>query len=296
MKGIQSPTRIQFKNILFATDFSPSAKLGVPYAAELASRYGANLYAFHVRTPAVNPMTPPNSWRGLEEAAKSEIKQQKQELLATFAGIQPEILISEGDLWFNLEAAIEEHDIDLIVLGTRGRSGISKFLWGSAAEEIFRQAPCPVMTVGPQVPVQPKEGEQFAHILFATDFSPESVAAAPYALSLAAEYRAQLTLLHVVVEMKVGDLVQPSEVMASDTRLLRNLVPPEAEWCVPEYVVERGPASERILDVAARRGANLIVLGVRRPSGFPGAATHLLIATAHKVVSEAHCPVLTVRG
>ena len=54
--------------------------------------------------------------------------------------------------------------------------------------------------------------------------------------------------------------------------------------------------AERILEVAKERNANLIVLGIRRSGGFPGAVTHLPFATAHKVVSHATCPVLTVRG
>jgi nucleotide-binding universal stress UspA family protein len=83
----------------------------------------------------------------------------------------------------------------------------------------------------------------------------------------------------------------------SSSQLLRKLVPTEADlWCVPEYVVEKGDPAEKILEVAARTGAELIVLGVRQPSGFPGAATHLPIATAHKVVSHSTCPVLTIRG
>ena len=79
--------------------------------------------------------------------------------------------------------------------------------------------------------------------------------------------------------------------------MLRNLVPPDAElWCEPKCVVERGDSAEKILDVAGRTTADLIVLGVRKPGGVAGAATHLPIATAHKIVSHARCPVLTVRG
>jgi nucleotide-binding universal stress UspA family protein len=297
VKALDVRTRIQLKNILFATDFSRASRAAVPFAAELAKRYGAKLYALHVKPPAVNPMTPPETWRGLEEAARIEGEQQRQELCKSFAGIQAEILIQEGDLWSNLAVAIEGNKIDLIVMGTRGRSGVVKFLLGSVAEEIFRQAPCPVLTVGPHSPAEPKRGGEFSRILFATDFSPESVAAAPYAISLAQEYQTYLTLLHVLAEPKAGDLVHPSELTTSSTQLLRNLVPPGAElWCVPEYVVERGAAAEKILEVAAQSKADLIVLGVRQPSGFPGAATHLPIAIAHKVVSHAACPVLTVRG
>jgi nucleotide-binding universal stress UspA family protein len=297
VKTLDARTLIRLKNILFATDFSPASGLAIPYAAELAKHYGAKLYALHVRQPVVNPMTMPASWYGLEESAKREDDQHRKELLDAFRGIQPEVLIKEGDLWSNLAAVIEGNQIDLLVMGTRGRSGIGKFLLGSVAEEIFRQAPCPVLTVGPHAPSEPKRGGEFYRILFATDFSPESVAAAPYAISLAQECQAYLTLLHVLAEHKAGDLVHPSELTRSSEQLLHNLVPPEAElWCVPEYVVEHGVAGEKILEVAAQSKVDLIVLGVCQPSGFPGASTHLPISIAHQVVSHAACPVLTVRG
>jgi nucleotide-binding universal stress UspA family protein len=295
MAGVSA--HIQLKNILFATDFSAASNAAVPYAAELAKRYGAKIHALHVRPPVVNPMTPPRSWKAVEEAAKIEAEQQTRALVKSFAGIQPEILIEEGDLWSNLAKAIQEKKVDLIVMGTRGRSGVGKFLLGSSAEEVFRQAPCPVLTVGPHSPAKGPQGGEFTRIVFATDFSPESVAALPYAVSLAQECQAYLTLLHVVAEPKGGELVHAPELTRSFTQLLHNLVPSEAElWCVPEYVIERGEVAETILNVAAQSKADLIVLGVRQPSGFPGAATHLPIAIAHKVVSHASCPVLTVRG
>ncbi len=149
MKALEVHTRIQLKNILFATDFSPASDVAVPYAFELAKHYGAKVYALHVRPPIVNPMTPPVTWKSLEEAASREAEQYKQDILKSFAGLQPEILINEGDLWSNIEAIMKETPIDLIVMGTRGRSGVARFVLGSTAERIFRQAPCPVLTVGP---------------------------------------------------------------------------------------------------------------------------------------------------
>jgi nucleotide-binding universal stress UspA family protein len=297
MNRLAVQTRIQLKNVLFATDFSSAAGAAIPYAAALVKRYGATLHILHVRPPVVNPMTPPETWRASEEAAKVEAGQQTQELLTHFVGIQTEIQIKEGDLASNLAAEIQQHNIDLVVIGTRGRSGIRKFLLGSTAEEIFRQAPCPVLTVGPEVHQKKIRAAEFTQILFATDFSQEANAAAPYAISLAKECNACLTFLHVIAEAKAGDLVDPSELVASSERLLDNLIPADDQaWSVPECVVETGSVAEKILDVAARRGADLIVLGVRQPHGFPGAATHLPIATAHKVVSQANCPVLTVRS
>jgi len=297
MKAVAARTRVEFRNILFATDFSPASNAAAPYAAELAKRYGAKLYALNVRPPVINPATPPLTWRGLEEAAKIEDEQHRQDLINTFAGSHPEILIQEGDLSVNLAALIEEDKIDLIVLGTRGRSGIRKFILGSTAEEIFRQVPCPVLTVGPNAAESTKPGGAITSILFATDFSAESNAAVPYAVSLAQECQARLTLLHVIETPKPEEQVQPADLVNSSTHLLRKLVPAEAElWCVPEFVVERGDVAEKILEVAASRKAELIVLAVHQPSRFLGAATHLPFAIAHKVVSHAACPVLTVRA
>jgi nucleotide-binding universal stress UspA family protein len=271
MKALDTKTRVQVKNILFATDFSPAAAAALPYAEVLAKRFGANLFALHVRTPVINPMTPPAGWPALEKAAELEEIERRKSLRNAVPGIEPTVLMEEGGIWENLHAAIQKFRIDLLVIGTHGRSGFGKLLLGSAAEEIFRDAPCPVLTVGPHATSEPNQAGEFTRILYAASFSAESTAAAPYAVSLAQEYQARLTLLHV----------------------LEN---PEAElWCEPDYVVERGAVGEKILDVAKNRHADLIVLGVHRPVGVPGAATHLPIATAHHVVANAHCPVLTVR-
>jgi nucleotide-binding universal stress UspA family protein len=210
--------------------------------------------------------------------------------------MEPDVIVEEGALWDKLSSVVEKEAIDLIVLGTRGRSGIEKFFLGSVAEEVFRRAPCAVMAIGPFANGIPPASGDFKKILCATDFSAESKAAAPLAISLAQEFQAHLTLLHVIQKEKTGDLVRASDLQESSIGALRSLVPKEAElWCVPHFVVEHGVPADKILEVARREGADLIVLGVRRPGGFPGAATHLPIATAHKVVSHAGCPVLTVR-
>ncbi len=291
MKAAEARTRVQVNRVLFLTDFSKAAAAAIPYAAEIAKRFGARLYALHVQTPVVNPMTPPTTWAVLEKAAEAETKAQQKTLIESFPQLSPEVMIGEGDLWATVQSVVEKEKIDLVVLGTRGRSGAGKFFMGSTAEEIFRMAPCAVLTVGPLSPEEPPRESEFTEILFATDFGPESNAAASYAISLAQEFQAHLTLLHVIADILVGtDIVESSE------RRLRKLIPPEAElWCEPRLALEQGPAAEKILEVAHLKKADLIVLGVHRPD-FAGVATHLPFATAHKVVTHARCPVLTVRG
>ncbi len=297
MKAIEARSRIAIKNILFTTDFSQTAATAAPYATELAEYFGAKLHVLHVRTPVVNPMMPPQTWAGLEEAAAIQSGEQRDALRKQFTRVEPEILIEEGDFWSHLSTAVERDHIDLIVCGTRGRTGFPKLLLGSTAERIFREAPCAVLTVGPHVPEHAPGRREIREILYATDFGPEAAAAAPYAVSLAQEYQARLTLLHVMPEFDAKRHLNLEEIESSCADELRSIVPQGAElWCQPSWIVRQGDPAEKILEAAAYRKASLIVLGVRRASGVPGAATHLETATAHRVVSQAMCPVLTVRA
>jgi nucleotide-binding universal stress UspA family protein len=179
---------------------------------------------------------------------------------------------------------------------------LSKLLLGSIAEQILRRAPCPVLTVGPRVAGLPTStfgnGNsapveiRFQRILYATDFTPQSLAAKPLAVSLAREFGAELTLLHVIEEH--ADLSRKPGPLESATQRLEELVS-EKEALSPKAVVEFGSPSGRILEVGEEHHADLIILGVR-PPGYLGVVSHVPWATVPKVVAEACCPVLTVRG
>jgi len=296
MKTATARTAVRIRNILFATDFSASAAHAIPFVRQIAKHYDADLVTLHVRPVVVNPMTEPVSWPTDIEAAKAEDDKHRKEILDAFPGIRTQVRIEEGSIQDHLEAAIEKNNTDLVVIGTRGRTGLGKMLMGSVAEEIFRTVSCPVLTVGPHTDVSRVPGGQFREIVFATDLSPESQGAAAYAVSLAQEFQSRLLLVHVIPEPEAGELVTAADVTASSKNLLRKLIPPEAEaWCRPDYFVFRGDPADKILDFANLRETDLIVLGVRPETGVPGAATHLPISMAHKIVSHAACPVLTVR-
>lgn len=288
---------VQLKNILVCTDFSPASAEAIPYAAGLAKAYEAKLHLLHVRPATVYLGPPPEEWTGLAEESEAVVRNNAETLLAPYAEIKSDVTIAEGAIWPAIEEQLEKNAVDLIVLGTKGRTGFGKLLLGSVAEEIFRKAPCAVITVGPHATQEPKVAGEMSNILFATDFSPASLSAAPLAMSLAQEHEARLTLLHVIADEKTGEFVVPANLTGASKRLLQNLIPPEGElWCKPNCLVEQGEAAEKILDVAGRTRADLIILGVKRPKLIEGAATHLFNATAHKIVSNARCPVLTVRG
>jgi nucleotide-binding universal stress UspA family protein len=286
MKMIDARTRIQLQNILLTTDFSAAAQAAIPYAAGLAKHFGATLCVVHVRPPAIGALMAPGAEHGAAQAARIDRERQTRQILASFPETRPEVVIEEGDVCSRIEDLIASRDIDLVVTGTRGRAGAAKFFLGSVAEKIFRTAGCPVLTVGPHSRASGNLPGEMGTILLAADLNPQSTAAS-YAVSLAQEYQARLIVLRVI------GLGEPGELPRS-TELLRYLVPADAElWCSPQYIVEPGDVAGTILSVAAERQADLVVMGARRPE-LPRASTHLP-STAQKVVSQAGCPVLTVR-
>lgn len=295
MKAAEQSTSVTLKTILFATDFSESAKKALSYATGLSNRFRAKVFVVHAKEPP-NYALPPESWKRADDADALHMRELRQLLPKLMPGLECEFCVGEGTTWQIVESALEKTKADLIVLGTRGRTGAAKLLLGSQAETILRRASCPVLTVGPHSKTITGGEKELQEVLYATDFSPESQAAAPYAISITLSLQAHLNLLHVVEEQKVGELVHPTDVMSSSEPLLRSLVPKDAKfWSEPRCFVETGVAAEKILEVAEHIPASLIVLGVRKPVGVPGAATHLGIALAHKIIAAAKCPVLTVR-
>ena len=296
MKALETVTRISLKNILYTTDFSPSAEAAAPYAWELAKRYGAKVMALHVRPLESNGMVPPEAWAAVHEANVLQANQQAGHLKSLFRGVENEVEVTEGAVWDVISKTIEEKEVDLLVTGTHGREGLGKMVMGSHAENILRHSPVPVLVVGPYVRSGPETTTRMKRILFATDFSVASLAALPHAISLAEENQAELDILRVVPPQKSGELVHPSELMDATVRQMKQLFPMEAEaWCKPQYLVEIGEPAQKILQVAELSKADLIVLGVKRVHRALG-VTHIPWTIAHKIVAEARCPVLTVRS
>lgn len=301
MKRAEGESHVSMRNILVATDFSHSSDAALAHAASIARRYDAKMFVAHVIRPDAYQLVPPEATTVALEQTRRYAEQQMASLLISgrLRDIPHQVLLGTGELWTVLSEMLGQHEIDMIVVGTHGRTGVRKLLLGSAAEEIFRMAPCPVLTVGPKV--EAPEGAAPApdplsrrRFLYATDFTAHSERAAAYAVSLAQENQAHLTLLHVVQESAEVSPHNRARLVEFFTKRLHDLLPGEAEmWCEPDIKVEFGEPADTILKVAGDTKSELIALGVRRTGTFPG---HLPPATAYKVVCQAHCPVLTVRG
>jgi nucleotide-binding universal stress UspA family protein len=296
LHSVAAQKRIALENILYATDFSSASIAALPYVRGIAMQYGSKIHVLHVKEPASYAFVTPDMIPSVMEMQERLEQEQVEQLHKVFARIPHDVVFSEDNLWSALDKTIGTKSIDLVVIGTNGRTGAAKMLLGSVAAEILRRAECPVLTIGPHCRGSAKEHLEMGEILFATDFSPESLAAAPYAISFAEEHQAELTLVNVIQESAGVELVHPEQYIDSAWRMLRNLVPPEAElWCTPTCIVTRGAPAERILRIAGERKPDLIVLGVKDVKKAMSVATHLSRATAQEVVANAPCPVLTVR-
>ena len=294
MKAAPARTRIALKNILFATDFSPAASAAAPFAIQLAKSYGAKVYAVYVNPFENYAVAAPEAWAAMADTRDEKAKEYTERLNEQLRSVEHEVFIGEGNIWGEISSIVEAKQIDLIVLGTHGRTGLGRAVLGSVAEEILRNAPCPVLTVGPHVTLQAEKAADLREILYATDLAAEFPAAAPYAVSLAQETQAHLALLYVIDSRKTGGEFVPERLAETKVEKLHNLISREAEmWCEPRYIVEEGIPGEKILEVAARQNSDLIVLGAQPANWL---STHLNAGTVHKVVSGAKCPVLTVRS
>ncbi len=289
-------TRVSIKNVLFATDFSPVSEAAFQYAEAIARKFGSKLHAVHVVPPQAYKYVPGGGGEVPWDIDEHQAKEEMEHLEARMTGIPHDALTVRGEIADSIHILIVEKNADMLVVGTHGRRGLARVLMGSVAERIFRQAPCPVLTVGPKVASDAPREIEFNRVLFATDFSEASLAAAPYAFSLAQEFQARLTLMHVVA-LPLDPMESHQVILSEREKKLRNLLPAEIDlWCRPDYAITFGDAAENILKLAKEREADLIVLGVRGAGGAVGVATHVADAVAHEVVCQAKCPVLTVRG
>ncbi len=116
-------------------------------------------------------------------------------------GIEHKFIVRQGEPWPELREIILKESADLLVVGTHGRHGIAKLFLGPIAEQIFRQADCPVLTFGPQTDGRrPWSVTSSTHhtFLFATDFGPASLHCLPQAIAAANQFGAKLAFLSIV--------------------------------------------------------------------------------------------------
>jgi nucleotide-binding universal stress UspA family protein len=281
--------------ILLASDLSQASGRELQYAVAVARHFDACVYLTHI-LPGSEHSTVSQEGAAADQVCREDAEQKIAAILKSgqMNGVRCEILLERGFLWQTLDALLRKHGIDFVVVGTHGRKDMQEGFGGSWAELIFRHADCPVMTVGPEARNDYSPTETFRNILLATDFGRASQRSVPYACSLAREYGATLTLLHVLSNTGVNS--QGGLAALHDTtrvQLLESLPPGTDQNCSYEFEVRTGDSAHEILDFARHRKIDLIVMGAKSGTTL---LNHLPEPTTYTVASGAPCPVLTIRA
>ena len=309
MSTLELAKSVTFQSILMATDFSKASQSALEYAAGLAHQNGAKLHVLNVVPPIARAAIPLDSLPPDLDRTIAESGLHLKQFVASnlMEDLQHEEIVSRGNILEVVDEMIADRRIDLLVVGTSGHSAPAQVLLGSVAEELFRAVPCPVLTVGPSV----RKGQSLGmrRVLFATDFGDASANALPYAIDLAEKSHGELILLHAVEPVAVsdtdpfwhlaGEVIEARQAQEALTyRRLDSLLPANLDLkCKVTKKVVCHFALDAILKTAREKEADLIVMGVSRASALMAAVkSHIPWTTAHEVVRNAACPVLTVRG
>lgn len=292
---------IDITRILCPIDFSEYSDHALRYAMKMAAWYGARLHVLHVMPPMPPSATSALSAAGRELVAKN-LHAAVERWREPGVDATSELIESAATSFIIMERA-DALDVDLIVTGSHGRKGLKRAFLGSVVEPLLHRSRRPVLVIPAglnQVRLERPVG--FERIICAVDFSASSLTALAYALSIAEEADATLTLLNVVeLPPELLNPPQPPDFSiegartgAEAERLARlwELVPEHArEFCTVEARVLEGGASRQILGLAEQQLADMIVLGVHGRNALDLA---VFGSNSKDVITRAHCPVLIV--
>jgi nucleotide-binding universal stress UspA family protein len=303
---------IEIPRILCPTDFSDCSRRALDHAVAIAKWYESTITLLHVRAvvPAAayapaGGVLPTSLTPEDPNALVAAMKRLGEGAGGT--GVPMEYDIADGAPAAEILRKAEAMPADLLVMGTHGRSGFDRLVLGSIAEKVLRKAACPVLTVPSGAPDVVPAPVLFKRIVCAIDFSDCSMQALSYAMSLAQEADADLTLVHVIeVPPDVPREVHENEfgiprslreyvaLAEEDRRARLEAAVPEGvrAYCRVDSALPTGKPYREILRVAGERKADLLVIGIHGR----GAVDRMLFgSTAEHLVRQASCPVLTLR-
>jgi nucleotide-binding universal stress UspA family protein len=271
--------------ILVGTDLTDLDYL-VPYAIAQAEACGASLVLAHV-IPSV-ALVPVDAAAVLAADAAAILDEACSKIRA--AGVRCEAEIRHGSPVDVVAELVGQVHAGRVVLGTHGRRNLKRFFLGSTANEILKKVEVPAWTVGPHA--RPLAHGAPHRILHPVSLSSGYQETAKFALGLAQLYKAEITLLHVLPRDVEARSVSEHLVQWTAFELGR-LIPQEAPlWTTATIMVEAGEVVDRILEMAEKMLADLIVMGSNPDSPFwPVYGDN----TVYNVIAEAKCPVLTLR-
>lgn len=285
-------TGVGIRNVLIATDFSRRSSFTLNFGLEFSRHYAAQSYIVHVLPLNDFAMAGPEALVAAQDAARRDLLELKQQLKSCSyqEGEDYHLLMAEGDVADTILECARQKQIDLIVLSTHGRSGLTRTLLGSVAERVFRHSTVPVMTIGPGALRPPSVAPR--NLLVPVDFTAASEGSLRYAAELAKEHDARITLLHVVSRVPDDALLDVDRVKRGVEQRLAEVAQGISKDVSLRFRAELGKVAPTILDIAGEINADLLVLGVH---ALPHLLDRMRWQVAYDVVRDAACPVLTVR-
>jgi nucleotide-binding universal stress UspA family protein len=291
---------LRIERILCPVDFSESSVIAYDYAQSLAGHYQAKLFLQHVVDfilPAYAYYAPASYLDDLYQGVRNDAREELHKFAKLYRrdGVQPDCIVDDGDAMYSILSFAEAQRVDLIVMGTHGLKGHDRVTLGSVAEKVLRKAPCPVLVVRKPAPevVAPEGAEspgELRRVIFCTDFSDPSYRALDYALSAAAEFDAELTLVHVIEDIPSSADIEAA--VATATQKLDKLIPPEGvKPARIKTLVRIGRAYQQIIELTLEVQADLVIMAVRGRNALDLA---VFGSTTYRVIQLGPCPVLAV--
>jgi nucleotide-binding universal stress UspA family protein len=293
---------LKIKLILCPIDFSEFSARAYQHAVSLAEHYRSKLVALHVVELFRFPYLGFTASADLYEQACDAIVERGKDKLREFVKdtrteIQLELAVDDGIAADCILAFAEARKTDVIVMGTHGRRGYDRLTMGSVTDRVMRRASCPALVVcGPPRDSMAADRERehvhvLRRILFCTDFSQNSEVCLGHAISVTAEYDAELTLLHVLED--APSPAKSEETIAAAKAQLDALIPPEARKAIKiRTAVRIGKPYQQIIQFAQETQTDMITMGARGRGSLDAA---IFGSTTYRVMQLGPCPVLAVR-
>lgn len=281
LKGLTMQNRI-----LFATDFSNRDQAAFKTACDLAVKAKARLIILYVQD---------SRFKALSASNRKDPNREFVNYVPDNYAVNFDQVVKTGDPQEEILRLADASDVDLIVLGTHGRSGVGRVFAGSVAENVLRNSDTPVMTIRDEI-AKPNKYDS-PHILVPIDFSVFGYAAIDYATKLAISIGGEISIVHVdetdsaATRQLSGNQSQWSKGDQKTWKLLTQFVP-SSQKIRFSHALLKGHADTAINDYAREKKCDFIVIGTH---GRTGLGRTLMGSVAEAVVREAECAVITVK-